>query len=1064
MSYRCDHSFVLIGGRAAILNLTIVNQLFMRKRLIPLCCIATAMSLNGTVPVARVASPESGHDSVGREDCSLHTRFPGRAVSTPGDAERIGENNPLVPPFCETLDNFRQGMEHDDFPRYFQVIDANGDGRSWGLYNYTGDRPYGRCAYMLFPNADNITGADDWLVTRAITLEAGKYYRISLDASLYMDDDANEGPQTFEVRCGMYNDPEGMNTVVIPARSVDSSRFTKFDGWFVPRLSGTYYIGIHGISPKLDPYYNYLFVDNIAVDAPREQTVPGSVTDIAMTNDPDGSTRVDIAFNAPAVDIAGNSLSGNVSVKVFRDGTEIHTFESVSPSETCTLSDTPDSEGVYTWAFRAYNSSGEGADTFHTRFAGIAAPEAPLIVNVAETAGHNVTYRWTRPGADINGAPLNDSMVRFNIYDISDGYPLPVATDIDADEYTIQMPAAQYEQVYATFALSATFNGKESEKIAGDMIPVGPPYTLPFCNSFTMDEYYLYLLSVENKQDATWRFLDDHSFPHAQDNDNGYIAMICNIPDETCELQTGKISLEGSTAPLLSFYTYVYDMDENEINIKVRDCDTGEKVIVRTAMLGEYTRSGWNKVVCPLGDFAGKTVQIGLEGVIRTHGYIPVDNMRIEQMPPVDLSVGEVFYPRGMKPGETFDIEATVWNWGTVSTDNYSVSLLCDGNVVGTADGTSVGSLSHETVTLSARLEAFSSPRSTYTVMVSADGDNHPEDNISDPFVIDMIVPTFPPVTDLTCSGSGEQVRLEWTAPDISSAGPEPITEDFESYPAFDTWLGGKWLMADIDGGYVGGFNGIEMPVDGTQQAWWVMDSSSPFEFISPYSGSKALVQMYGLNEYADSEIACDDWLISPELYGGCQTVSFMASSLTGDYGYETMEVYISGGSTDPRDFVLHMEECEVPDNWMEYYVYIPAGTRRFAIRATTPAGYMLKLDDITYVPTGTPVKLSLKGYNVYRNGELQNTLPLTATSFDTSQTGENDGYYVTAVYDKGESVASNIVGFGNNGISVPAAEDNGAPEEYYNLQGMRVGQSDLLPGIYLRRRGTVTDKILIRR
>lgn len=1034
----------------------------MRSQLLLLSFVAAACSAWGATPIGKTALPDRAGGIISREDSRLTKgNIPVRTGSASVSPERLGENNPLAPPFCETFDNFRQGMDHEDFTRYFQVIDANGDGRSWGLYNAVENRPFGRCAYMLYPISDDVTKADDWLVTRAVRLEAGKYYRISVDASLYLDDEG-DGPQTFEVRCGMYNDPEGMNTTVIPATDVSSSRFTKSGGWFVPRLSGIYYIGVHGISRNYSDYYNYLFIDNIAVDSPRESTVPEGVTDIAMSNDPDGSTRVDISFRAPVKDISGKELIGNVTVKVMRDGTETHAFENVSPGAECKFSDIPETDGEHTWSFRASNDAGEGADVYHAHYAGIAAPLPPVIVRTEETADHGVRYTWTKPETDINGMPINKEMLRFNIYDVAEGYPVPVATGIDAEEYAVAIPEAQERQVFTMFVVSATFNGKESEMIAGDMIAVGPPDRLPYHNSFTLDDYDRYLLSVENKPTVTWRFLDDLSYPKAQDGDNGYVAMIGNTPGETCEMQTGKISFDGASEPYLSFYTYVYEFDENEINVKIIDKETGTKTTVRKVELPEYSRPGWNKVVVPLNEYAGKEILLILEGVISTHGYIPVDNLTIEQIPATDYAVGELNYPRGVKPGEKFEIEATVHNWGTAKTGDYTVSLLRDGKTVDTVKGLPIESLSEGVVLLKDCLGAISSPKSNYTVEISADGDAHPEDNVSDIFTIDMIVPTYPAVTDLKYSGSGNQVRLEWNAPDLSKGGPEEETEDFESYEAFDTTLGGRWIMADMDKGYVGGFQDLDMPFTGTQQAWWVMNASGLYGFIMPYSGDNSLVQMYCISEDGRSEVPCDDWLISPELYGGCQTISFMASSLTGDYGYETMEVHSSKGSMDPTDFDIEMDECEVPSEWTRYYVYLPAGTRRFAIRATTPAGYMLKLDDISFVPAGDPVALELKGYNVYRNGDLQNSEPITSTSFMTSQTDEKDSYFVTAVYDKGESVASNIVGFGA-GIVPPVIDRNQSPVEYYNLQGLRVNPNRLVPGVYIRRCGLTGGKVIIR-
>lgn len=990
-------------------------------------------------------------------------RHPARNGQPSGVSDtRIGENNPLLPPFCETFDNFRQGMEHDDFPRYFQVIDSNKDNRYWGLYNYAGpERPYGRCAYMLYPLDKSVGHADDWLLTRAIQLEGGKYYRVSVDASLYLDD-SGDTPQVFEVRCGMYNDPDGMSTVVVPATGVTSSKFSNSAGWFVPPFDGKYYVGVHGISPVYDNYYNYLFIDNISVDAARVSTVPSDVSGIEMTNDPDGTTRVDMRFNAPAVDLAGVPLKGSMTLRVFRDGTEISCMEGVEPGKECTLSDTPGAEGHYRYSFRASNSSGDGADVVVDRYAGIAAPVAPVVTLSEETSGHGLHCRWTVPDVDVNGHPINKDKVRFNVYDISSGYPSLAASGLKDPEFTLDVPGASSHQVFAIMLVKAVFDGKESADAVSDMIAVGPPDKLPYHNSFTAEDYDEYLLAVEVKDDATWRFLDDFSEPKAQDGDGGYISMICNVPGGSCELQTGKIDFAGATAPALSFYTYVYEMDENLINVKVIDVETGQKETVETFDLAMFGRAGWNKIVCPLEDYAGKTVSLVLEGVIQTHGYIPVDNMTVAQLPDVDLAVGDIDYPRGAETGKPIEILAEIRNNGLAEVSAYTVSLKRDGKTVDTVEGFAVGSLESTDALLTDALPVTAQTRCTYVIEIEAAGDANTDDNVSAPFHITSVVPTYAAVNDLKCTGSGADVRLDWSAPDPSKGGPEAVLEDFEAYEAFETQPG-TWITHDVDGGYVGGFNGLDMPVDRTRQSWWVMTDDVPFSFISPYSGHNLLVQMYGFTEDGRSDVPADDWLVSPELFGGRQTVSFWATSISGDYGLETMEVYWSEGGTDPEDFSLVQEECEVPVEWTRYFVGLPEGARRFAIRATTPAGYMLWLDDIEYVPAGKAVPATLLGYNVYRNGELQNNEPVTATTFATSQTGENDAYFVTAVYDKGESAASNVVGFGNASIGFTAVDQAEEAARYYTLQGLRVDPSRLTPGIYVRVRGTKADKVVVR-
>lgn len=990
-----------------------------------------------------------------------------RNISTTQPLQPLAATDAVNPPLCESFDNFRSGMEYEDFTRYFKVIDSNNDGRKWGLYNYTAsDRPTGRCAYLLFPMEASNGKADDWLITRGINLEAGKYYRISADASLYREDEINEScPQTFEIKCGMYDDADGMNTLVVPTTSVSSTKFKTVDGWFVPRLSGTYYIGIHGTSPAYSSYYNYLFIDNISIDAARESAVPSTITDLQMTNDPDGSTRIDMVFNAPATDLAGKALTDDLNVTVSRDGTPLKTIEDIRPGQKCTFIDSPD-EGEHTYSFRASNLYGEGSDVKVSRYAGIATPAMPVITATSETADHQLKCCWTAPTTDINGNPINPDKVTYNVYayDFTTGYSDMTASEISATDYTSSFSFTDKKQILAMLHVSANFNGNESDLATSDMLSIGEPYSLPYRNSFTYDDYDNLVMSIENKDNAVWRMLDDLSDPKSQDDDNSYISLICNIPDETSEISFGKIDLTGASYPSLSFYTYIYEFDDNEININVTDISTGRKTTVKNLVLSSLNHTGWTKVLCPLESYSGKTVQISLEGVIRTHGYIPVDNLRLEQLPETDYAIGAITYPRGMESDTPFEITAQILGFGHNPTSSYTVSLIRDGKTVAQVDGPTVAMLQEGMVKFTDTLKAGASPVVNYTVEINAPDDGNTSDNVSAPFSINLIVPTYPVVTDLSISGRSPEVTLEWSAPDMSKGAPEAVLEDFESYDAFDNELDG-WTMIDADNNYVGGFQGITMPVDNTPQAWWVMSNEAPYNFLWPYSGKNVLIQMYGLSADGRDEIPSDDWIVSPELYGGCQTVSLMASSFTSDYGLETMEIYYSKGGTDISDFELIQEECQVPAEWTQYFIYLPAGTRHFAVRATTPAGYMLRLDDIRFSPAGTPIELELKGYNVYCNDRKLNDAPISATTFTAATDNDSDRFFITAVYDRGESAASNIVSAESAAIEMPSvdADASDAPAIYYDLTGKRISSRDLAPGFYLRRQGTTTSKILVR-
>jgi len=102
------------------------------------------------------------------------------------------------------------------------------------------------------------------------------------------------------------------------------------------------------------------------------------------------------------------------------------------------------------------------------------------------------------------------------------------------------------------------------------------------------------------------------------------------------------------------------------------------------------------------------------------------------------------------------------------------------------------------------------------------------------------------------------------------------------------------------------------------------------------------------------------------------------------------------------------IDEYEAPNSYFgRFRVNLPAGAKYFAIHCTSQNGGIMMVDDISY--EGKP--LTLQGYNIYCDGQLVATADASASGFEHSTAGLATGlhtYYVTALYEEGESALSN--------------------------------------------------------
>ena len=106
-----------------------------------------------------------------------------------------------------------------------------------------------------------------------------------------------------------------------------------------------------------------------------------------------------------------------------------------------------------------------------------------------------------------------------------------------------------------------------------------------------------------------------------------------------------------------------------------------------------------------------------------------------------------------------------------------------------------------------------------------------------------------------------------------------------------------------------------------------------------------------------------------------------------------------------------------VSDIWTEFTAELPEGARHFAIRSCATGGFILMVDDISYIVLGK-VDATLLGYNIYCDGVKLNDTPLAQPTYThVGATDEDHTYRVSAVFDKGESELSSPLTLAKSGI-----------------------------------------------
>lgn len=918
-------------------------------------------------------------------------------------------------PYTETFDTY--GCFD-----YMTVINGNGDNRSWQWQDLYGP---GSNAMLQYGTADH----DDWLILPPVRLDRGAFYELSLD--VWVQDE--NFPERMEVCIGTSPLPSAMTTVIIPAATYNnvSDNTLTLTEYFVPQSAGDYYIGIHATSAAERAYQ--LHVDNVAVARGINAAAPKAVTGLTATPGEYGALTAEIAFTAPDTDMSEKPITALTRVDIYRGETRIGSV-TPAPGARASFTDTQAVHGDNTYRVVAVAGDMEGEPATVTCFVGIAAPRQ--VQNVKVTRGADtgeVRLTWDRVTHDVNGMGLRDDQVTYDVYRIEDEHQRVIASDITVNEASERICAADAPQQFVVYQVKAYTRYGSAPETEADIIPVGKPDGVPFVESVAgghLSHDWAQQLPEENGE--YWQTAYDNYIEgiSAVDLDGGYMAMSASFIGYEGTLMSGNIAIPADIVnPGLSFYYFNYDSN-NYIDVLINDGNGFVKLMTVT-LDGSDAQDGWARKVIPLDAYKGKTVQIAFRGVIAHTNIIALDAISIDTMPASDLTPREFMLPESVAANEPFDITLKVENVGSARAEGYTVTLWRDGEAVETQQGPAIDPSTSHTFVFHQVADIFSEGYTEYHATVDYAADEVTANNTSRVVGVAVKMPNTPTIDDLRARRDGTSVSLTWSEPDIESMTPEAITDGVEDYVPFSIGLPGSvvegddmgaWSVIDGDGTTTYTLSGTPFPNSGAEMSFIVFNG-----YILGVEGTHGGDQMFmSFNPYdivSENPVRTDDWLISPELYGGAQTIRFYARSMNAQF-LETMEMYWSTGGTAREDFTKAGEVKQVSADWTEYTFDVPEGARRFALRNVSYDMFALCIDDITYIPADAGAgNLTVTGYNLYRDRVRLNDTPVTELAWtDTDVPAGEHIYHVTVVYSNGESCPS-------NGARVAAALDGVAAE-----------------------------------
>lgn len=522
---------------------------------------------------------------------------------------------PFIPPYKQTFDSA-------DAMADFTIIDANKDSNAW--YWFGGVNSDGSARIRYNSRAD----MDDWLITPAVRLEAGKLYMIHFDCQ---KEGSNANiKERIEVKYGLSNTAEGMTETAITPTDVTWNTLSTLDGRLQPTVTGNYYIGFHGISPK---DMNFLQVDNIVIEAGAFAKAPDAVTNFTVTPATYGRHQAEIACNMPIVCFDGTPLETITKAEILRDGETVHTVDNPAPGALMLFTDTEIPAGDHTYTVVATNEAGPGKISKLTVYIGTKTPAAPRSATLSETSTRGeVKISWTAPDKDIEGNAIDPAQLSYIVVRLEGDRQIMIAENHKGLSLT-HTPYEPGTHAFATYAVFARSEGGISGGILAGTIPVGEPDALPYTESVPDGVNSHLLNSITTAGNGRWGTLKDSSYAviASADGDNGYLAMSGAYQD-AASLLTGKIDLTTAAEPVLRFsYFNLSGSEPNENTLEVTACNGVSATPLTTIKFNELTGEPnvWHTVEISLAPFKGTEPWLSFNGTIESYSLIPVDNITV---------------------------------------------------------------------------------------------------------------------------------------------------------------------------------------------------------------------------------------------------------------------------------------------------------------------------------------------------------------------------------------------------------------------------------------------------
>ncbi len=802
----------------------------------------------------------------------------------------------IIPPYLETFDT----------PESLDLYTIIGKDWSWSTRTSNSTNGVVNCnnggdwdEESEGPIGNSSDRSSSWLITPEIKVEAGKTYEVRVKSWAVFGD-------KFEIWYGPNLDP-AKYSIIMPATSGfgDSSYTDEHIIQFTAERTENIHLGfVHA-----GMFDSFLRLDDIYISSGIGLASPAAISDLEVTPVVPGSKTVKISFTAPDKDVQGKALNSLDKIDILVGTEVVETFDNPVVGQKYTYTYTAEEDGYQQIRIESYNDGGKSEVAEVKVFIGVDVPKAPAawIVDM----GDYIEVRWTIDETGENDEYIDPNGVYYALFQMdANGYidiENPVAEGLQGDSVAFDFNPNEGEQGFLRLIICAYNSVGISALRYTSALLVGQPFALPFIDGFGEDSKYAW---ITNSYSDSFGL----SISHFSDNDGYSWGWGILQDDPTAELESGKIATDGNKSLSVSF-DYITN-GGNVIKVYALYPDGTETLIGTASETSTGNNDDWKSASFNIPNSNDDSYIRLRFSFCNNAGYgyfMHLDNIHCDVVIDHDVNVDGSLMKGQARVGETAVISARVRNLGRLAAEDVNLNLYVNGKLADTKPVKTLAPQEFENIYFNYLLTPSSTGKVCFTIESVFEADERKENNEVD-LILNVSEPVAPAPRNLSGQTSASGVELTWEAPEEFTV--ETVVEDFESYDSFTIDDLGEWTLVDADGRSTITVSNLSYPNNGASMAFMVFNPSKvvlPDETVGlpegnmeayPYDGSQYLISVATILDHPEDHN--DDWLISPELSGNAQTLSFFAKQMIDYYGAESCEVlYSTSNTTDINDFKL---------------------------------------------------------------------------------------------------------------------------------------------------------------